>query len=92
MSETAPAREWALPCFKCGAPLKNLDGDNHPTGGTEFTSYGHYGSTFWDPGDSRQLVANLCDECLREHPERLAVARVVRASSTEWTPYAERRL
>lgn len=62
-----------LPCFKCGKTLRSVieGGDNQPYGGTEFTTYGHYGSTFWDSFDGEQLVLNICDECLREHSERL---------------------
>lgn len=64
----------ALPCFKCGKALKNthIEADNQPYGGTEFRTYGHYGSTFWDSFDGEELVLNVCDECLRQHTERLA--------------------
>lgn len=37
-----------------------------------FRTVGHYGSTFWDSvlGDE-ELVLNICDDCLRQHSERL---------------------
>lgn len=61
----------ALPCIVCEKPLKNIDEDvdNQPWGGTEFTSYGHYGSTIhdsipWDENHSIQLVVNICDTCI----------------------------
>lgn len=63
-----------LPCFKCGKTLRNTfaDQENQPEEGTEFRTYGHYGSTFWDSFDGEELVLNVCDDCLREHAERLA--------------------
>lgn len=63
-----------LPCFKCGKSLPSVcaDEDNQPYGGTEFRTYGHYGSTFWDSFDGEELVLNVCDDCLREHTQRLA--------------------
>lgn len=66
----------ALPCIVCGKPLKNVfeESDNQPYCGTEFTSYGHYGSTIWDEmevvpdeddsGAPLQLVVNICDTCV----------------------------
>ncbi|WP_301123002.1 hypothetical protein [Mycolicibacterium fortuitum] len=68
------SREAMLPCFMCGNTLPNAvaDAQNQPAEGTEFRTYGHYGSTFWDSFDGEELVLNICDSCLREHPERLA--------------------
>lgn len=68
------SREAFLPCFTCGKTLENAfpDSDNQPSEGTEFRTYGHYGSTFWDSFDGEELVLNICDDCLRKHPERLA--------------------
>ncbi len=60
----------ALPCVKCNKPLINCDegSDNQPYAGTEFISYGHYGSTIYDAveidGTSMELVVNLCDTCI----------------------------
>lgn len=68
----------ALPCIKCGKPLKNIDedSDNQPAGGTEFTTVGHYGSTIidsrmeiddWSNPDESKIevfVVNLCDTCI----------------------------
>lgn len=67
-----------LPCFKCGKVLENVfdDAENQPSGGTEFSTHGHYGSTFWDCGD--ELLLNICDPCLNEHADRLATRRKVR--------------
>ena len=68
------SKEAMLPCFKCGKTLPNAchDEDNQPYGGTEFRTYGHYGSTFWDSFDGEELVLNVCDDCLRGHTGRLA--------------------
>lgn len=68
------SRAAMLPCFVCGTTLQNAfpDEDNQPEEGTEFRTYGHYGSTFWDSMDGEELVLNVCDECLRKGTERLA--------------------
>jgi len=64
-----------LPCFKCGRVMRNVCpgwDENQPDEGTEFRTYGHYGSTFWDDFNGEELVLNVCDPCLREHAARLA--------------------
>jgi hypothetical protein len=68
------SHEAMLPCFVCGKTFQNAfpESDNQPYEGTEFRTYGHYGSTFWDSFDGEELVLNVCDDCLRAHPERLA--------------------
>lgn len=56
-------------CAKCNKKLKNINEDLEnnlqPSGGIAFITYGHYGTTFFDPcnGDSMQVV--ICDECLK---------------------------
>jgi len=66
--------EAFLPCFKCGKTLRNafIEADNQPSEGTEFRTYGHYGSTFWDSFDGEELILNICDRCLSEHSDKLA--------------------
>jgi hypothetical protein len=69
------SEEAFLPCFVCGKRLLNVFPDiseNQPSEGTEFRTYGHYGSTFWDSFDGEELVLNVCDPCLRERTDRLA--------------------
>lgn len=68
------SKQAMLPCFACGKQLDNVshDEDNQPYAGTEFRTYGHYGSTFWDSFDGEELVLNICDDCLNRHRERLA--------------------
>lgn len=72
-------KEAMLPCFTCGKILLNIWADqedwNQPSEGTEFITYGHYGSTFWDSLDGEQLVLNICDNCLRKNTKRLAKRR-----------------
>lgn len=67
------SRDAYLPCFVCSKTLPNafIESDNQPYGGTEFRTYGHYGSTFWDSFDGEELVLNVCDECLARHKDRL---------------------
>lgn len=67
-----------LPCFKCGKELQNVfvECDNQPYEGTEFRTQGHYGSTFWDSFDGEDLVLNICDQCLRDHSNRLGQQKV----------------
>lgn len=62
-----------LPCLVCGKTLKNVThtSENQPSEGTEFRTYGHYGSTFWDSFDGEELVLNVCDACLNERKDRL---------------------
>lgn len=58
--------EQALPCIKCGKQLPNFspDTDNQPCGGTEFWTYGHYGSAVTDLSGTKHFVC-VCDDCLR---------------------------
>lgn len=63
--------QLALPCIKCGKPLRNCDSDsdNQPSGGTEFQTIGHYGSTIHDQlgedvDDGLWLIVNICDTCI----------------------------
>lgn len=65
--------EAMLPCIVCGKRLPSVieGSDNQPYGGTEFTTYGHYGSTFWDNFYGEQLVLTVCDDCLRSRSDRL---------------------
>lgn len=67
-------REAMLPCFICGKRLLNAvaESENQPREATEFRTYGHYGSTFWDTCSGEELVLNMCDECLRRRTDRLA--------------------
>lgn len=54
-------------CIICGRTLENVGNAdmNQPSGGTAFTSQGHYGSTVFDPMDGTFLEINICDDDLR---------------------------
>lgn len=63
--------KFALPCIICNKPLTNVDEDvdNQPSGGVEFQSLGHYGSTIhdstpWEDQEPMYLVVNICDTCV----------------------------
>jgi len=55
-----------LSCIRCDKELFPVmeEAENQPRDGTEFVSYGHYGSIF-DPGDGTTIIINLCNDCLR---------------------------
>lgn len=57
-------------CIICQTDVENWDiayPDKqvvHPIGGTVFRTYGHYGSTIFDPMDASFLEVVFCDPCL----------------------------
>ena len=79
------SKKALLPCFVCGTELTNVceEQQNQPYAGTEFRTYGHYGSTFWDSFDGEELVLNVCDDCLRARTDRLAQHKRYRPVITE---------
>lgn len=55
----------SLPCIVCKVDLENVGtGENQPYGGAEFFTYGHYGSTIFDPMDGSKIILNICDGCI----------------------------
>ena len=67
--------EAMLPCLVCGETLRAVwehDSESAPYAGTEFRTYGHYGSTFWDSFYGEELILTVCDDCLHERCDRLA--------------------
>ncbi|MBW3090723.1 hypothetical protein [Bifidobacterium miconisargentati] len=75
---TAP---FELTCLICGKTISLIEADLFaqdltdrsflPNGAMELCSYGHYGTTFFDPCDGTQVAALICDECMEEHSNRL---------------------
>jgi hypothetical protein len=67
------SKEAMLPCIVCGTVLRNAMEEqvNQPSEGTEFATFGHYGSTFWDSFEGEQIVINICDECLQKNAARI---------------------
>jgi hypothetical protein len=62
-----------IACIGCSKELDNMqyemrDGKQvevHPMGGLHFRSYGHYGSTIFDPiGTGEYLDVAICDLCI----------------------------
>lgn len=59
-------------CIVCKKELESVDEGSdiiQPMDGLHFLSYGHYGSTVYDPmnGDSIDIV--ICDLCIDENKE-----------------------
>ena len=64
-------------CIVCNTEVDNWDiaypeNSNavHPIGGTAFRTYGHYGSTVFDPMDASYLEIVVCDPCLKSRKNR----------------------
>ena len=64
-------------CIICNKEVENWDiaypeNSNavHPIGGTAFRTYGHYGSTVFDPMDASYLEIVVCDPCLKSRMNR----------------------
>lgn len=60
-----------LHCICCGFRMANITADlglggHQPSGGLSFHTYGHYGSTFFDPMDGSFIQIAVCDECLEK--------------------------
>lgn len=55
-----------MDCIVCKKPLPNVVEmvDNQPAGGTEFMTWGHYGSVVTDLMGQAAHVVNVCDDCL----------------------------
>jgi hypothetical protein len=58
-------------CIVCADDVENWDiaypedsAAVHPIGGTVFRTYGHYGSSVFDPMDASYLEIVVCDGCL----------------------------
>ena len=61
-----------IPCIVCAKELDNAEYESrgekvevHPSNGLHFRTYGHYGSTIFDPiGTGETLDVAICDECI----------------------------
>lgn len=68
-----------LPCIVCGIQpgpaFPTYGGSRQPYGATMFNAgSGHYGSTVWDAiTGGRSLEINVCDTCLVERKDRVAM-------------------
>lgn len=68
--------ENKIHCLSCRNELDNLDYDMedgkrvevHPMNGLHFRTYGHYGSTIFDPmGTGEYLDVAICDVCVMKN-------------------------
>jgi hypothetical protein len=70
--------ESKIPCISCGKELDNWEYENrdgtkvevHPMCGLHFRTYGHYGSTVFDPMNGTYLDIAICDECLTKNLDK----------------------
>ena len=64
-----------MKCFRCDKELENVLNFHNviqPKDGLAFVTYGHYGSTFFDPMDGTKLEIVICDECLKNNSQNFA--------------------
>lgn len=60
-------------CIRCDRVLRNFMAANkgmQPSNGLAFLSYGHYGSTYFDPMDRTYIEISVCDQCLEDADRR----------------------
>ncbi len=83
-----------IPCFVCGKALESVFPDLYqPYDATSFVSYGHYGSTVFDPMDGTYLRIIICDEHLKERHEAVFICKRIEktfeVTSEPWNPNEE---
>mgnify|MGYP005848335273 CR=1 FL=1 len=69
----------SIDCIVCSKTLENWKYTHnekvtevHPMGGLHFLTYGHYGSTIFDPmGVAEQLDVAICDECIMKNLDKV---------------------
>lgn len=68
-------------CIICDKEVKNWDqaypeGNTkiHPIGGTVFKTYGHYGSTVFDPMDATYMEIVICCDCLKPRTQHTYIS------------------
>lgn len=92
---------YCKPCIVCGKELATVNNTddyiaNQPSGGTNFSSSGHYGSGVFDPMSREKLSINICDECLTTKAKAGAVTHITERKRivdesirVDWSPYGE---
>lgn len=84
--------EYLRRCLVCEAWVPTVFGQvDQPRGGTGFQTFGHYGSTAFDPQDGTQLSAVVCDPCLVDRADRLVQLDPDSDTFTDWSPDEEAR-
>ena len=68
-------------CMICAKEVENWDeaypeGNTkiHPIGGTVFRTYGHYGSTVFDPMNATYMEIVICCDCLKSRTEHTYIS------------------
>ena len=68
-------------CIICTKEIENWDqvypeGNTkiHPLGGTAFRTYGHYGSSVFDPMDASCMEIVICCDCLKSRIEHTYIS------------------
>ena len=73
-------RKDTINCFCCDKELQNMHYGSrlkdsyvyvHPMGGLHFQSFGHYGSTMFDPMDGTSIDIAICDECIKLRRDKI---------------------
>lgn len=72
--------ETKIDCIACGKELDNIEYTTrsngtkvevHPMDGLHFRTYGHYGSTIFDPIDGTYLDIAICDVCIMKNLDKV---------------------
>lgn len=64
-------------CIVCDKELDHFADEKwHPINAVHFYSYGHYGSTHFDPMDGSSLNIAVCDDCLDKKTEKTEVIKI----------------
>jgi len=71
--------ESTIDCIVCGKELNNWEYEHedaktevHPMNGLHFRTYGHYGSTIFDPmGNGATLDVAICDVCIMKNLDKV---------------------
>lgn len=72
-------------CVCCGKELQNISRDGHqPYDGLAFHTYGHYGSTYFDPMNGSYLQLSICDECVEKAESKGFVFRKDSGTNEIW--------
>jgi len=68
-----------IPCIVCNKDLDNINYvgkhgpvEVYPMKGLHFRTYGHYGSTIFDPmGNGKSLDVAICDHCIMQNLDKV---------------------
>lgn len=83
-------------CFVCDKELEPAMGKKklssmsyefQPYAGTSFYTWGHFGSTVFDPSDRSSLELFICDPCLRERKHRIVHRHQMSRVDTIYMPF-----